>query len=745
MKNKILKILSIIVFSIFLIPLTVKADTTDNLLIDIKINKDGSLFIRELATLEGSYNGRLRNIEFANPNTKKFTGIASDFAGSDIYNGSSIKDVRIYDVKYNEVPTFDDMNKLNKEFKKVSYGDNGDYGVYELTNTSNGIDLKIFNPSSKNTAFYIEYKVTNAVVVHNDIAELAWNILGNEYEEDITNLSIKITLPSEDKDLRAWLHATLETYGDISLHDNIYTLTIYKNLPSYSPVSIRMMFNKNIVSSATKKSNINGKTYILEYEQKEADKANVLREQAYEALYLDAEEKVSLTEQYLTYEYYKEAQDLVGMLKDTDERKKTLLDRLAPLEELIDIEMIKRAKIEIDVLKKDLTTNNYNSAYSAVSKIINDEERVKLEQELNIIYSKLQKKLLFKRTSVIILTLGFIAGAIMIYKKEKKKNLALSSFDMEYFRDFPSEDGPEVIDYLMNKKISNNSLSAIILDLIRKKAITFEELDNKNKDYIFIKNNEYKKELSNSENAVMSLIFDLVGDSNQVTLNEIKKYGTTESKARTFLKVYNNFVNIATKKAESLNFYETKNTFKAGYVIMYIVISIILAILYVWAEISGLIFITPFLIIITTISILSIKIYTPYGIDQFKKWKAHKKFLMDFGNFKEKELPEITLWEKYLVYATVLGCAKSLQKAMAVHINNMGESINMNDLTTIYIMNSIIRSNIANTVSNAVSSSITTSTSTIAVDTSYSSGGGFGGGSSGGGGSFGGGGGGGRF
>ena len=41
---------------------------------------------------------------------------------------------------------------------------------------------------------------------------------------------------------------------------------------------------------------------------------------------------------------------------------------------------------------------------------------------------------------------------------------------------------------------------------------------------------------------------------------------------------------------------------------------------------------------------------TSYVHQMVGKWTAFKKFLNDFGSFDVKELPEIKLWERYLVF-----------------------------------------------------------------------------------------------
>ena len=137
---------------------------------------------------------------------------------------------------------------------------------------------------------------------------------------------------------------------------------------------------------------------------------------------------------------------------------------------------------------------------------------------------------------------------------------------------------------------------------------------------------------------------------------------------------------------------------------------------------------------------------TQKGINEYSRWSAFKRFLEDFSRMNTRELPEIVLWEQYLVYATVLGCADKLAKDMEIKAEELGMASEMNDfidLRDVYYVNRIITSNVRDSVSAARSAqSAATSSSSSG---GFSSGSGGGGGFSSGGGSFGGGGGGGHF
>ena len=115
-----------------------------------------------------------------------------------------------------------------------------------------------------------------------------------------------------------------------------------------------------------------------------------------------------------------------------------------------------------------------------------------------------------------------------------------------------------------------------------------------------------------------------------------------------------------------------------------------------------------------------ISVYTQEGVDEQDKWKAFKKYMEDFSLLKEKNVPDLAIWEKYLVYATAFGISEKVIKELKIvypDFDNYDYSI----YPTIFIMSHMDFSSSFRSVSNAMSSS-------------FSSGSGGGGGFSGGGG-----------
>ena len=281
------------------------------------------------------------------------------------------------------------------------------------------------------------------------------------------------------------------------------------------------------------------------------------------------------------------------------------------------------------------------------------------------------------------------------------------------------------------------------MNLVYKKNISVEEMpsDKKKKEYTFKLLN--KENLSKSEEYLIEFLFDTVGNGSVFTTKKLKDYAKSTSSYSTFTSKYSTWKSNVIQEGQQQNFYESNTKIKF--------IGLIIAL------IGGLIFVTNILcntdiliayaliipIVIFAIYIMTFNRRTKNGNEDYAKWKAFRNFLNDFGTFDIKELPEITLWERYMVYATIFGLAKKVQKSMNVYI----QELDPNGTLYPYYYNSWMYYDlnyaVADSVNSAVNSAVNYSINTANANSSYSSGSGFGGGfSSGGGGGFGGGGGG---
>ena len=106
----------------------------------------------------------------------------------------------------------------------------------------------------------------------------------------------------------------------------------------------------------------------------------------------------------------------------------------------------------------------------------------------------------------------------------------------------------------------------------------------------------------------------------------------------------------------------------------------------------------------------------------------------------EKSVPELVLWEKYLVFATAFGIADKVLKQLKVKYPEFSNEEYMNTTTYLYLMNrGNFSTSFVNSLNTSVNRAYNSGVSARATANGYSygnssSGGGFGGGFSGGGG-----------
>lgn len=639
--KKVLKYL--LLFLILFIPIKIKAqEGITNYYIDATILNNGDINVKEIFTMNGSFNGMNRIINYRG-STSKFDGTINSFKGSDIYNGDSIILNEIKGISFKKTLEFNDLFKDGDLFKETDYASKGDYGVFTKSNSYNGIDLLIYNPSNYNKAFYLDYTITNMAIIHNDIAELGFNVF-TDLSEYVNNLVMYIHVPDNKDLLRVWAHGPL--WGNSEIVDKNTIKVTIESLDAYTAVDVRVAFDKSVLSEGKKESKVDALDKIVELETRQAELANEERE--------------------------------------------------------------------------------------AAKKIIAREKSI--ENIFNV----------FK----VLWLVGNVLIIIFIYNKHDKEYK--SDFKTKYFRDFPSNNTPATVGYLLHQQISNDDLSASILMLIYKKILTFEELPNHKKDY----NLKYHvtTDISDSDKKLIEFLFSKsfnnINDLDGVALSTLKS--SASKKYNEFLRKYTSWKNAVTIEATEKHFFETKGSVKV-LTILYSLLGFIINIFsldYINSSLSIVLVIIIFIMSVGSfIYYISFSKKTVEANNEYVRWIGLKNFMKDFGTMDKKSLPEIVLWEKYLVYAVTLGCADKLAKDMKIRAEELTD-IQTNDLIfDYYRFNTLLSFNraINNTVNNSVSNAYNARN---IANSNVSSGSGHGGGFSGGfggGGSFGGGGGGGRF
>ena len=623
-------ILSIISLFTFIMPLyAVSSSEVDyeieDYIVDARIDMMGNLEVKEVLRIDGTYNGYIRDLFYKNiylnegELSNKYTWDTS------IYNPTNLEIRKVGKIDWEGDLTYNVFESEISEFSECT----DSTLCYEKTEVSDGISLKMFNETKRGTTyFYIEYFLGNAVVQHNDVAEIYYPFIGSGFDDTIENYQLRLVLPQPTKeDVRVWAHGPLTGEVFLMVEEDEETKDGgYLKVSDLDPnivVDMRMTFPKEVIGvyfeGITKETKVDALDTILEIEQTKADEANEIR-------------KKSRTLVYGTYAL----------------------------------------------------------------------------------------------TGVYLL----IADALIIFVYIKYDKEVKSGFDSEYNREFIDDYDVTVIEYLFNKKITEKAISTSILNLIYKKKIKVEEIEGKKKDYKFIKISE--EDITPAEKKLMQIIFDDAGNSKEVKLSDIKEYakklnGTTSP----FLSGYNSWNSLVKEDAVREAFYESNTKVKV-YFSLYTLIGFLLIFLQVRYNIN-------FLLTLLTLAIsIFILIYmatftkrTLKGSLHYAKWKAFKKFLDDFGRFDEKELPEIVLWERYLVYANIFGIADKVGKTMKIKFNELGYENTYNNRLTNYVIWNDLNHSVNRTVNSSLSTAHSRVSEAVAMSTN-SSGSGFGGGFSGG-------------
>jgi len=334
-------------------------------------------------------------------------------------------------------------------------------------------------------------------------------------------------------------------------------------------------------------------------------------------------------------------------------------------------------------------------------------------------------------------------GSIFVMFRKFTRELK-PEFMGDYYRELPEDYSPAVMTYLLTKgRTKDDDIIATLLDLARKKVIKLRPMKIES-GLIFKKEEDTfeitwmdKEKLSGllpHEQFLATWFLDEIGGGTGLVLDDLEKVVKKQKAALQFQKDYEYFKAKVKDTAEKQQFF-APNKLQGAKVFVLIGIGLILS------GLAGLFLLGSFIaigliilggvLIFGLISVNFIRKYSRHGVEHKAMWEAFKKFLQDFSNLKDAEIPSLVIWEHYLVYATSLGVADEvidqLPKVFSeADLSNpdltyMG---GYRSFTNFYLLNNSFN-NTMSKVSSAVSSA------QIASSTK-SSGGGFGGGFSGG-------------
>ena len=570
--NKVYKILSLLVFAIFIFILFspksfAGEQNLNNLNFDINLLENGDMQVTETWDIE---------INDTNTLFKTFK-----------YDANLFDNVSVTEITSKGNKEFVRINELMYHVdKNCFYAMENDDGLFEI---AWGVDVS----TKEDKEYKISYTVKDIVNIYTDCAELYWQFIGDDFEIYSNNVEGNITLPdgiSNIDNLRVWAHGPLN--GNIEkISENKVHFEV-TDLPTNNFLEIRIATPVEIFRLSTNKNNSNKLNLILEEETKWANEANEQREKA------------------------------------------KFMERCYKI-----------------------------AAYIVCT----------------------------------ILSILFIWKIIKNTKILKNTPKQKPTQELKYFRDIPDETSTPAeagfLYYFRGIKPTAKIISASILDLALKGVISFE-INSENKKDITIFINKEESSLKEDEQEILKYLKKIAKKENSFKMKEFEEYSSKHPTQITSL--IEKIDKFSEKVSIENNLYDKKLADKGSEYGLYAFLSLFSN----FANMFIGIYIGVYVIIPIILSICLFSIYvrlasringlTQKGIDKKAEWKGLKNYMEDFSMLDEREVPELVLWEKYLVFATAFGISEKVLEQLKVKYPELtDENYFASRMSVIYVMTHI--------------------------------------------------------
>ena len=351
-----------------------------------------------------------------------------------------------------------------------------------------------------------------------------------------------------------------------------------------------------------------------------------------------------------------------------------------------------------------LSNKTYDKDYLS---IILEEEKFNAEKANRLRTAAIKKQKTY--SALVYLFEGLITFGLFQTIKNTIRSLKTVKYvkptnKLDYYRNIPNEiASPVTAHILINSKDSfkvksmSDCISSLMMSLTQKGFITITPGEDKKTTKISILDltDENIDDFTTDEHKLYNYL-GRIGSS--FTIKEYNKYINSHQES-----FYNLLKSIESENIRVLNTenYTSSNNKKIKkelyeHLILFIIMAITLLVGPVIVYLSGIIssFKLAFIIsgLLFTASIYmyikykKIPIYSQEGIDEKEEWIGLKKFMNDFSLLKEREIPELVLWEKYLVYATAFGIADKVLKQLKTKFPELNDDNYIRDHYTCMYM-----------------------------------------------------------
>ena len=294
----------------------------------------------------------------------------------------------------------------------------------------------------------------------------------------------------------------------------------------------------------------------------------------------------------------------------------------------------------------------------------------------------------YKRKQTILLTLTILdyviavlaiaaAAVYTVFLKKSNKPFELPDAPI-YYRDIPEGyTGGEVSPlyfYYSNENYLDESISATMLELVRLRYITISpDVKSKSARIVVLKRDE-DDALRSHQKFVLDTLLLVKPMGESFTMKEFEKFGKEHTTQ--MLKFVDQYKAAILNKSQREGAYQKRNPIKEKgqkFASVFVGIGILGVVLSGFANFIlgfGMFFASAGFLIASAIPYLVIYKSKPFltvsGQKEYDKLHALARFMQEFSNMDDHEIPELAMWEDYMVFATAMGIADKVAEQLEI-------------------------------------------------------------------------------
>ena len=346
-------------------------------------------------------------------------------------------------------------------------------------------------------------------------------------------------------------------------------------------------------------------------------------------------------------------------------------------------------KRSVELYVEDISAGEYiesrillsKGAY-VVSSTKNKTTRLDVENEEQAWYDAYMRK---QRILLAVTILDYILGAlslvlaVVIFLIEKRRNSPLELADAPiYYREIPEGyTGGEVSPlyfYYSNEKYIDESISATMLELVRLRYITITPDERKKGAVITVLRQDEEDELRTHQKYVVEMLSLVKPMGTPFTMKEFESYG--KNHPGKMLSMVNKYEEAIKNKSQRDGAYQKGNpagaraqrltTTMVGVGVAVVMLS---GFAHFFVGVGMFYFGAGLLLGGLVHYLLSKRLKAPLtvpGQREYNNLHALAKFMQEFSAMDEHEIPELVLWEDYMVFATAMGIADKVAEQLEI-------------------------------------------------------------------------------